>query len=253
MSSMQGYGPSIAISVGLHLLLILAVTVGWQTKTEPVKNHTPRYVQAKLVQLKAASVKPVAQPKPKVTDLTAKRKEQERRDKIKKADQQKKIDLAKKNAAKKKLEQDKLDKAKKEKARQEQARKDQEAKRREQMQLDLDKALAAEEELLEAETQLEMAQSYIALMAQRIQENWSRPPSARRGMQCVLLLHMVPSGQVTDVSVIEGSGNSAFDRSAEQAVRRVDRFDELQGMPSDVFENNFRRIKIRFNPEDLRL
>lgn len=251
---LNGYRAAIAISVGLHLLLIIMVVFGWETSSEKTKHHTPRYIEAKLVQLKAATpVKkaPQVKPKPKTVDVAKKRREQERLRK-QQAEQKRKIDLAKK----KKAEQAKRDKEKAEKERQERERKAREEQRlqaEKQRQKELDAALAAEEELLEAETLAEMAQSYSALIAQRIRENWSRPPSARNGMECVLLLHLVPSGEVVDVTVVDGSGNGAFDRSAEQAVRRVGRFDELQGMPRDVFEQNFRRFKMRFKPQDLRL
>lgn len=252
---LDGYRGAIAVSVGLHLLLIIMVVFGWETSAAKTKQQTPRYIEAKLVQLKAATpVKkaPQAKPKPKTVDVAKKRREQERLRK-QKAEQKRKIDLAKK----KKAEQAKRDKEKAERERTERERKAREEKQRlkaeQQRQKELDAALAAEEELLEAETLAEMAQSYSALIGQRIQESWSRPPSARNGMECVLLLHLVPSGEVVDVTVVDGSGNGAFDRSAEQAVRRVGRFDELQGMPRDVFEQNFRRFKMRFKPQDLRL
>src|SRR5690625_7468164 len=82
------------------------------------------------------------------------------------------------------------------------------------------------------ETQTQGAvQSYVSLIAQRIEQNWSRPPSARVGMRVELMIQLVPTGQVVDVSVVESSGNAAFDRSAEQAVTRVGRFTEVQDMP----------------------
>lgn len=249
---LDGYRGAIAISVGLHLLLVIMVVFGWETSAEKTKQQTPRYIEAKLVQLKAATpVKkaPQAKAKPKTVDVAKKRREQERLRK-KKAEQKRKIDLAK--AKKKKAEQAKRDKQQAEKERK--AREEtQRLQAAEQRHKELDQALAAEEELLEAETLAEMAQSYSALIAQRIRESWSRPPSARNGMECVLLLHLVPSGEVVDVTVVDGSGNGAFDRSAEQAVRRVGHFDELQGMPRNVFEQNFRRFKMRFKPQDLRL
>lgn len=249
----RGYRTAIAVSVTLHLLLVIAVIFGWQASTEQSKTYVPRYIEAKLVQVKATTPTPkkASKPKPKKIDMAAKRREQERLRKLK-AEKQRKIDLAKKKAQqdkKKKLAEQK----KKEQALKEQQQRERELAQQQQLQRELDEALLEEEELLEAETQAEMAQSYSALIAQRVRENWSRPPSARNGMQCVLLLHLVPSGEVVDVSVVDGSGNGAFDRSAEQAVRRVGRFDELQGMPSEVFEQNFRRFRMKFNPQDLRL
>lgn len=107
--------------------------------------------------------------------------------------------------------------------------------------------------MLSAQQSEVTAQSYVALMAQRIERNWSRPPSARTGMKCELRIQLVPTGQVVNVTVTKSSGNAAFDRSAVAAVERVGRFEELQKVPSDVFEQHFRRVTISFNPQDLRL
>jgi colicin import membrane protein len=81
-------------------------------------------------------------------------------------------------------------------------------------------------------------------------QNWSRPPSARNGMQVILRVYLVPTGEVVDVTVLEGSGNEAFDRSAIQAVRKAERFD----VPVDAeqFEKNFRQFSVLFKPDDLR-
>ena len=247
---MSGYGKAIAVSVILHLLLVLAVIFGWQTTAVKSKSYTPRYIEAKLVQLKSSAKKvpsKAVKSKPKKIDVAKQRREQERKRNLA-AEAKRKIDLSKAKAKKKKAAEDKArrDKERKKKVLAQQ-------QRDQQLQDELDQALLEEEELLEAETVAELAQSYSAVIAKRIHENWSRPPSARNGMECLLLLHLVPSGEVVDVSVIEGSGNGAFDRSAEQAVRRVGRFNELQGMPTNVFEQNFRRLKMRFKPQDLRL
>jgi colicin import membrane protein len=49
--------------------------------------------------------------------------------------------------------------------------------------------------------------------------------------------------------LLESSGSSAFDRSAEQAVKRARRFE----VPKDgaIFEQYFRRFTLLFKPEDL--
>ena len=51
------------------------------------------------------------------------------------------------------------------------------------------------------------------------------------------------------MTILESSGNSAFDRSAEVAVRKVGRFE----VPKEtrLFEGNFRRFTLLFKPEDL--
>ncbi|MYA18502.1 MAG: cell envelope integrity protein TolA [Gammaproteobacteria bacterium] len=91
--------------------------------------------------------------------------------------------------------------------------------------------------------------SYAAKIQQAISAAWSRPPSARLGMQARLRVDLVPSGDVWAVTILESSGNSAFDRSAEVAVRKVGRFE----VPKEtrLFERNFRRFTLLFKPEDL--
>ncbi len=61
-----------------------------------------------------------------------------------------------------------------------------------------------------------------------------------------------PTGEVVSVSVLKSSGNTAFDRSAINAVEKAGSFPELQNLPSREFEKSFRRFRLLFRPEDLR-
>ena len=84
-------------------------------------------------------------------------------------------------------------------------------------------------------------------------ENWNRPPSARRGMETMIRLQLVPTGRVVGVTVLKSSGDSAFDRSVEQAAFKADQFIELQKMSPSLFEKKFRQVDVLFSPQDLRL
>ena len=111
---------------------------------------------------------------------------------------------------------------------------------------------------LQASKQLELenkkiVSSYSAYIIERIEANWNRPPSARRGMESKLLIRLVPTGQVISVKLLKTSGNIAFDRSAEQAVYKVGSFDKLQQLDIQTFEKNFRKLQLVFKPNDLRL
>lgn len=97
----------------------------------------------------------------------------------------------------------------------------------------------------------EKAHAYVAQIQRDIVQNWSRPPSARNGMQAVLQVFLVPTGEVVDVIVEESSGNESFDRSAILAVNKADRF--IVPRESRQFERNFREFTVLFRPEDLRL
>jgi len=112
-----------------------------------------------------------------------------------------------------------------------------------------DDALAREAESLSKNSDEAAAMSYAQGIYQLIVANWSRPPSARNDMQAKLMVELVPTGDIVSVALVESSGNEAFDRSAEQAVRKVGKFD----VPKEpaLFERYFRRFPVLFKPEDL--
>ena len=70
---------------------------------------------------------------------------------------------------------------------------------------DLAKAVAEEEQVQAsaAATAQEMAASYAALIQQTVVNYWSRPPSARNGMEALLGIQLIPTGEVVSVSVIK--------------------------------------------------
>jgi colicin import membrane protein len=102
-----------------------------------------------------------------------------------------------------------------------------------------------------ARTEFELVQSATAIIQQLVQENWSRPPSARNGMRAVLQIRMLPTGELLEASITESSNDPAFDRSAKNAVYKAAPFRELQNLPINVFTANFRTLSLIFQPEDL--
>ncbi len=102
-----------------------------------------------------------------------------------------------------------------------------------------------------ASSEFEMVQSGMAIIQQAVQSVWSRPPSARNGMRAILQIRMLPTGELIDAVITESSGDPAFDRSAENAVYSAAPFRELQALPSNVFNENFRSLSLIFQPEDL--
>ena len=117
---------------------------------------------------------------------------------------------------------------------------------------DLAKAVQEEEQVLTAATAGDVAASYAALIQQTVINYWSRPPSARNGMEALLAIQLIPTGEVVSVSVLKSSGSTAFDRSAINAVEKAGSFPELQNLPPREFEKTFRRFRLLFRPEDLR-
>lgn len=249
---LRDFALPVFISLALHAGLVSFLFLNWEGQAKPKTVIMPRYVEAKLVELKPKTKKIATQTKPKKIDLTAQRQEQERQKKAAEQKRQaeikrKQVEEQKKAEAEKKRQQE-LKTAEAERV----ARTKKENERQQRLEREFQEALLEEQGQLLEDTYATEAQSYVALISQRIEQNWSRPPSARTGMQCELLIRLVPTGQVVNVDVVKSSGNAAFDRSAIQAVNKVERFSEIQEMPLEVFERYYRELRLVFNPQDLR-
>lgn len=263
--TLKAYTLPLVVSLSLHALVFGLMFANWSARPEPREIKRPQAIQAKIVEFTPKSQRQAEQAaEQKVIDMRQRQQERERQEAERRRQQQ---EAQRIKAQKEKEQREREAKAKAERERQEAERKkrEQEAaerRRQEEIQAEqkrierqqrLEQALNEEAEFFEAQQAQEVAQSYVNVIAERIENSWSRPPSARSGMQCVLEIQLVPTGQVVDVAVVESSGNSAFDRSAVQAVKRIERFEEVQDMPSEVFERHFRQLRLEFKPEDLRL
>ena len=227
------------VAVLVHVVFLVAIEGEWNTG-EPTVVAKPQVVQASLVSLKAPKKptpkpkskpqkkpkpKPKAKPKPQPTTKpappTAPVEPKPRDPEIPE------IEPAEENSQAQKL-------------------------------ADLQKELMAGlEELPQAEPseineEFDEVQQVAAMMQVRITQNWRRPPSARNGMEALLTISLVPTGEVVGINVSTSSGSSAFDRSAIAAVERVGQFPEVAVLSISDFERYFRRFPLRFRPEDLR-
>jgi len=256
---LNAYTLPLIISLLLHALVLGLVLQNWESVPKPRQVEIPQHIQAQVVDFnpRAEEEARLAEEQ-RVIDLRRRQEEQAQRE----AEQRRQQEAERQRQAQERERQQEAERAaererqqeqQRERERQEQAARQERERQELERQQRLDEALAREEEFL-VETQTQgTVQSYVSLIAQRIEQNWSRPPSARVGMQVVLMIQLVPTGQVVDVSVVESSGNAAFDRSAEQAVTRVGRFTEIQDMPPEIFERHFRQLRLVFIPQDLRL
>ena len=246
MRNSLSYSVAILLSLVLHIALVGALFVNWQPETERVIMQ-PQYIEAKLVELAPKKKSPVPKAKPKASpkkpkvDLAKKKREEKKR--------LAKIAAQKKAAEKERLRKEQLAKAEQERKEQQRL----EELRRQQQETEFAEALAAEQALINAQQDEQAANSYRQLIQQRLSENWSRPPSARLGMETLIRIRLVPTGRVVGVTVLKSSGDSAFDRSVEQAALKAEQFVELQGMEPRLFEKRFRQVDVAFSPEDLRL
>ncbi|OBY90962.1 protein TolA [Pseudomonas sp. AU11447] len=99
----------------------------------------------------------------------------------------------------------------------------------------------------------EVAGNFDDLIVSLVSQQWSRPPSARNGMSVEVLIQMLPSGAITNVSVTRSSGDKPFDDSAVAAVKNVGRIPELQNLDRATFDSLYRQRRMVFKPEDLDL
>lgn len=255
MTAWFSYSAGVCFSAVLHGVLLLVLILGWQVQPEPKKLVRPQYINATLLEIKPRSQPKVKAPIRPVEDKAAKQRREkqlaiQRQQKQARLEAERKQKLAKERAAKARAEKERV-----EKQRAEERRIERERMRKVQEQSLLE-ALAEEEAFLESEHDTQLISSYSAYIQERVVNNWSRPASARRGMVAELSIQLVPTGRVVSVVVAKSSGNEAFDRSAERAVRKVDRFERLQELSRTspgLFEREFRRFRLVFKPEDLRL
>ena len=79
--------------------------------------------------------------------------------------------------------------------------------------------------------------------------NWKPPTLFERGTKSELIITLVPTGEIINVSISKESGNKAFDRSVLAAVYKVDKFEGLD-MRRKLFDEHFRIFTLVFNPKD---
>ncbi|MEP5763463.1 MAG: energy transducer TonB [Halieaceae bacterium] len=219
----------------LHVALLYALTVNWSSSSDaavkPVQK--PRYIEARLIEIEAPKSKPKPKPKSKPKPKPKPKPKAQAKPKPKPT-----------VAAKPKPKPEPKPEPKP---------KPPTAEERAAAALDeLAMAMESEDEQLEAASDEQLTQSYVALIARAIEDNWSRPPSARNDMEAELVIQLIPTGEVVSVTIARSSGQSAFDRSAVLAVQKAERFPELQQLEPRLFERNFRSLRLKFKPEDLR-
>ncbi len=108
---------------------------------------------------------------------------------------------------------------------------------------DIARQLAEEEQLLAAADSGALA-AYLALIRQKVERNWVRPPSAKPGLECEILVTQIPGGQVTGVRMGTCNADDAVRRSIEAAVLRASPLP----LPDEaaLFERN---LRFTFKPE----
>jgi colicin import membrane protein len=232
----RNYSVPLLLALLLHLAVVGLLLQGWVSAPKTADVIKPKVVNASLIVMQERrKPQPIQKPKPKPKAVPAVKKVEAKPE----ATSQRRTDAAKVAADKKKAAQ----------AQAEQQRQQRLAALGQMADAALEQSLERESVSLLRDEEALAAQSFRAGIYELVRKNWSRPPSARNGMSARLLVELIPTGEVIAVEVVESSGNSAFDQSAEQAVRQARRF----VVPSDnaEFERYFRRFYFLFKPEDL--
>jgi colicin import membrane protein len=116
--------------------------------------------------------------------------------------------------------------------------------RQQQAERELQDALAAERAQQEA-VAAGLLDQYMFAIETRVKQFWSKPLSARSGIDCVVSVTQLPTGDVLDARVTSCNGDDAVRRSIEKAVRDAS---PLPRAPSQaVFSRTF---TIRFRPDE---
>jgi colicin import membrane protein len=240
MSALQSYALPLIGAVLLHSLVAVFVMRGFDNQDDIAEVITPKVVNAKLLVMeppKQVSPAPSKQPAVKRAEPSAP-KSQPAPKEIK-PEPVESTDAAAK-AAQAERQRKELDA---------QRRRERLAALGELADDSLQRSLKAEaEQMLDAQNE-QLVRTFQAGIYDLVRKNWSRPPSARNGMQARFVVELIPTGELLSVALVDSSGNAAFDRSAELAIRRAKRF----RVPVDnaIFEANFRRFYFLFRPEDL--
>ncbi|WP_136246651.1 cell envelope integrity protein TolA [Halomonas borealis] len=116
----------------------------------------------------------------------------------------------------------------------------------------LDQAIAGESEAVaNAQQAEEAANGFINLVRQAVEQAWAIPPNVSDGAAAEISVRLGPSGELFAASIGRSSGNSAFDRSALDAVETAAPFAELRELPASV-QREYREFTLRFRPGDIR-
>ena len=236
MNFVRDYGAPLVLALLLHAGVAAALLRGWDAEADEPQVVTPRIIQAQLLVME----KPVPKPRPRSVPTAPPKPKPAPAKPLPKPEPQAPKPPPK---ALPKPDPEVERRAREEAARQQRLQELME--RSTKLALDED---VAEESVIEADTM-----TYADAISRAIVAAWSRPPSARNDMQARLQVDLTPSGDLIGVRVLDSSGNPAFDRSAETAVRKAARTLGTFPVPPEqsLFEAHFRHFTLLFKPEDL--
>lgn len=264
------------ISVGLHLVLVLSLFFSIKN-TDKWASSVPAAPQpiVEAVMVDAQTLKKEVQrlekiEKEKAARERAKQQELARKEKaaVEKRRQEEQLlaELKRKNellkqeaeaqrvAALKREQEEKQERAEKlakaaQEAREEQRKQEQrKQEQREKEQRAIKEAAEREaEQRAKQQISARARDEYRALVKSVLHQNWTKPTGfVLTGLSCVVLVDLLPTGEVVRVTITQSSGNVTFDRSTEVAVYKSSPLP----MPGDPgLASEARQFEFTFNPE----
>lgn len=176
--------------------------------------------------------------------------EQERLDRIRKAEEEAEAERQRQALAEKQRQEEEARKEAERLEAERQRQEEIERQRRENERLRAEAEAARQAELDAESNRLEAMQAnakaaYVYAIQQRIQSRWVAPPTATAGIECIVNIRQLPGGEVVSVSIGRCNGDAAVRRSIENAVYQSS---PLPNPPDpSVFDRN---IVLEFRPRD---
>ena len=243
-----------------------------QAEQQRIKEEKRKLEQQKLRKAEAERNKKIEQDKKRKAEAErTKKAEQDKKrkaeaERTKKAEQEKKrkVEAERTKKAeqekKRKAEADRTKKAEQEKKRKAEVERKKKAEQEKKRKAEAESKKKAEaeaarrkeaEQALQAQLAEEQAQhalsEYIPHIQAKIQRNWLRPPGSSAGLSCMILVKLIPGGEVVDAKVVRSSGDPLFDRSVETAVLKASPLP----LPQDTaMFKHFREIQFIFIPDE---
>lgn len=171
----------------------------------------------------------------RIAQINREKAEKEKREK------QEKIEKAEKAEKEKQEKQERIEKAEKEK-REKQIKEEALAQQKK-----IEAERKAKEAIISVQVSNRVRNEYQSLIRSILHQNWTRPTGFDlSGLYCVVLVDLLPTGEVARVSIARSSGNLTFDRSTEVAVYKSSPLP----MPQDPgLAQEARQFEFKFNPE----
>ena len=198
-----------------------------------------------------------------------KRKEAEQKKKLAEEKKRKEAEQKKKLAEeKKRKEAEQKKKLAEEKKRKEAEQKKKLAEEKKRKEIEQKKKLAEEKKRKEIELRRKLAQelaiqertkteqeartalnAFVDKISTKVERNWRRRNlKNNRGLTATVMVKVSPTGEVISARVVKSSGNSAFDQSAETAVKRAS---PLPFPANSKYYQYINEFHFNFNPDDV--